>query len=123
MSSLLSRGQAMHNRVAEEQSPCGDVTYARVSRQSGTVRAWVGRTLFAGQTQSAARVEWGDRDYLVTVAAFEEAFGVGTKPAKGDRIVEAGTGTFELQTPTGEPVWRYSDQTRTVFRLHCKRVA
>ncbi len=122
--SLFTRGQALLNRLLAEQSPVGSagVTYTRVGGFAATLPAWVGRTLFALDSGSAARVEWGERDYLVSVAAFEAAFGPGTLPARGDRITEEGAGIFELQTPTGEAAWRYSDQTRTLFRLHCQRV-
>jgi hypothetical protein len=44
-------------------------------------------------------------------------------PARGDQVTEAGVGTFELAAPGGEPHWRYSDQTRTLYRVHCKRVS
>jgi hypothetical protein len=90
---------------------------------------WVGNSLFALAPKSpgGARVQWGDRDYFCAVADFQDLVGAGLLPTKGDRIQDVdpngNTVVFELNTPTNEPVWRYSDQTRQEFRLHCKRVA
>lgn len=103
------------------------VTYARpASSQSAALTAWVGRTVFRQQPapgQAGAQVIFGERDYLIPVASLVLG-GAATVPARGDRITEAGAGTFEAQPPAnGEPFWRYSDQTRTVYRVHCKRVS
>ena len=103
------------------------VTYARGST-TFALTAWDGRTLFSvrpGEPGGAAAV-WGDRDYLFAVADFA-AFGFATpSPLIGDRISETIGGTavtFEVMTPdSGEPAVRYSDQTRTVWRVHTKRV-
>lgn len=101
------------------------VTYTR-GAASATVTPWVGRTLFAREPQEpgGAAVVWGDRDYLLPVADLATAgFAL---PARGDRITEVVNGVtavFEvIQPDTGEPEWRYSDQTRQVYRLHTKRV-
>ena len=90
--------------------------------------AWPGKTLFAGETDSRARVTWGEADYLFQLADAQAASWQ-FPPAEGDRITDSlvpdpNTGkpvTFELQTPTQEPVWRYSDETRLTLRVHCKR--
>ena len=76
--------------------------------------------MFASNLIDGARIEFGDRDYLITAA--DLTFG---EPALGDRITESigseGSRTFEVMTPnTGEPAWRYSDQGRTVWRIHTK---
>lgn len=106
---------------AMEQSAAGvSVTYTR-GATSITLTAVVGRTVFASNAEGGPRIEFGDRDYLVAVAALT----LGT-PTLGDRITETIDGavvTFEAQTPdTGEPCWRYSDPERTTYRIHCKRV-
>jgi hypothetical protein len=97
------------------------VTYAR-GVTSLAITAVVGRTAFASNQMGGPRIEWGDRDYLITV----EDLTIG-EPAIGDRVTEVIDGTsivFELVTPdTGEPAWRYSDPQRTVYRLHMKRVS
>ncbi len=92
--------------------------------------AWVGRTAFVSNQNGAARVEWGDRDYLIlasALAGLPAAACIDETPvAIGDRITEVVEGaslTFEVMTPgTGEPAARFSDPTRTVVRLHCKQV-
>lgn len=102
------------------------LTYSRGALSAPLTTAWVGRTLFAGQSQSSgARAEWGERDYLIPVASLALG-GVLVTPSKNDRITETIGGVpvvFELQTPTGEPCWRFSDMYRTLYRVHCKRVA
>ena len=123
MGGLLARGQAMLNRVLSTGESVS-LVYARGGLSATLTTAWVGRTLFAGSTTSVARVEWGERDYLIPVASLILG-GVAVTPAKNDRITEVIGGKtviFELLTPTGEPPWRYSDQARTLYRVHCKRV-
>lgn len=90
-----------------------------------TLTAWVGRTLYARDADepAAATRIWGDRDYLFKVEDLVLA-GAKVTPREGDLVVETIAGvacTFELATPTGEPVWRWSDPTRTLLRVHCKR--
>lgn len=121
---LIDRGQAALN--ARMKAAAGrTVTYTR-GVSSASVTAWVGRTdQPAAQDQYGARQEWADRDYLLAVADLTAA-GFGS-PQAGDRITEtiAGTAvTFELVVPAGanDQAWRYSDQTRTVYRLHTKQV-
>lgn len=95
------------------------VAYTR-GATSVTITAVLGRTLFASNEEGGPRVEFGDRDYLVNVAALA-ALGFG-EPRVGDRVTDAGL-TFEVQTPdVGEPAWRYSDPGRTDYRLHTKQV-
>jgi hypothetical protein len=81
----------------------------------------VGRTAFSSNVADGPRVSWGERDYLVEAA--DLTVGI---PALGDRITEVIDGTttvFEIVTPdTGEPAWRWSDQGRTRWRLHVKKV-
>jgi hypothetical protein len=122
---LLHRGQAMLNRSLGTAGGVS-VTYTRgattVTILDTDGAAWVGRTAFASTQQGAARVEWGDRDYLILASALA-ALG---EPQVGDRVAETVEGVelvFEVKTPrTGEPAWRYSDPTRTVYRVHAKRV-
>lgn len=94
-----------------------EVTYKRGDLTAPLVMN-VGRTLFAANVDVGARVQWSERDYLALASELVAA-GFG-EPREGDRIIE-GSLTFELQTPTGEKVWRYSDPGRQIVRLHCKR--
>jgi hypothetical protein len=93
------------------------VTYTRLAA-SITLTAVVGRTVFSSNQIEGARVEFGDRDFLIDAAAL--TFG---EPQLGDRITEAGR-VFEIVTPgTGEPAWRWSDPQHTAYRIHTKRVS
>lgn len=123
---LLSRGQAMVNRALGDTEGV-TVTYSR-RLSSGTThtvtitRARHGRTLFAGLSEQAVAVQWGERDYLIEVADLV-LNGSATTPQRGDRITE-GSDVWELASPqTEEACWRYSDQGRTAFRCHVKRVS
>jgi len=88
--------------------------------------AELGRTAFRQQSPSpgGAGLIWGDRDYLITVADFA-AVGI-AEPLDRGRIVEVIDGqecVFSVMRPdTGEPAVRYSDNTRTKWRIHCKQV-
>lgn len=119
---LLSRGMALLNRL--EQVAAGvDVTYAR-GAQTLDVTAVVGRTAYAQTAPSpgGASLVYGDRDYLILAADLTLG-----EPAEGDRVTETIEGVacvFECMKPdTGEPAYRYSDATRTVWRIHVKQVA
>lgn len=122
---LLNRGQSwLTSRMPAAASPDGAITYQRKADASTTDLtgvAWPGRTLFSRVgKEGAAAVVWGDRDYLIPVTA------LGAEPARGDRITEVLNGesvTFEVRSPTvGEPEWRYSDEARTAYRVHCVEV-
>jgi hypothetical protein len=101
-------------------------TYTRGATSVPLV-VWDGRTLFSRQPTEpgGASAVWGDRDYLFAVADLAAA-GIAGRPVDGDRITETIGGvalTFEIMTPeTGEDSVRHSDQTRTVWRVHTKRV-
>lgn len=102
-------------------------TYTRGSTAVPLV-VWDGRTLFSRQPKEpgGAAAVWGDRDYLFAVSDLVAA-GIPGTPQLGDRVTETIGGTavtFEITTPdTGEPAVRFSDQTRTVWRVHTKRVS
>lgn len=82
-----------------------------------------GRTIFASNRQGGARIEFGEIDFLIDVA--DLVIGSATAPAEGDRLAVTIRGivyAFEIMPVSGEPAWRYSDQYRTRFRIHCKEV-
>ena len=106
---------------AQEQRAAGEtVTYAR-GAESLTLTAVVGNTVFATNVEGAARISFGDRDYLIGVA--DLTLGA---PRIGDRVHHVVGGAalvFEVQDlDGGEPAWRHSDPDRTTWRVHVKRV-
>ncbi len=121
--SLISRGQDFLNRqMAQAAAVDGGVTYTRTGTGAfvlAGVTAWVGRTVFRQDQQhgNGASVVFGERDYLIPASELPN------DPQRGDQITEDGVGTFEAVAPGGEPAWRWSDQTRTVFRIHTKKVS
>lgn len=97
------------------------VVYSR-GETSLSITAIPGRTVFSSNQDGGARIEFGDRDYLIV--ASDLTYG---EPALGDRIAETIDGTsttFEVVTPnTGEPAWRWSDPAHTRWRIHTKQVS
>lgn len=92
---------------------------------SATLTAVIGRTVYAVNRPDGARIEFGERDFLVTAADLVAANPDWTEPAVGDRFLVAGeTVTYECRPPaTGEPAWRWSDPLKTTFRIHTVEVA
>ena len=130
--SLLSRGQqVLIKRQLRAAIPEGEVWYTRKIGGDAidlTGHAWVGRTVFRRQgigDAGGAAVVWGDRDYMIPVCDLRDDEGELFTPARGDRIEEYfgdEVVTFEVIAPLSEPAWRYSDQGRTVYRIHVKEV-
>ena len=120
---LMASGTAFLNRSVKATHGV-TVVYSR-GAVSATLTAVVGRTVFSRNTPNGAAVEIGERDYLINVADLVLS-GSAVEPVKGDRITEVINGislVFEIVPPLGEPAWRYSDPSRTKYRLHMKKVA
>lgn len=102
-----------------------EVTYTQ-GDTTALLDAEYGRTAFRQQPPGpgGASLIWGDRDYFIAAAAFAAA-GI-AKPLESDLIVEVIDGqecVFKVMpTDTGEPAVRYSDNTRTKWRIHTKQV-
>lgn len=78
----------------------------------------------AAANVQAVRTEATERDYLIPVTEYA-AHSLGV-PQRGDRITEVIDGVtcvFECAPRDGEPEWRWSNDERLVYRLHCKQVA
>lgn len=94
------------------------VTYKR-GTSTYTLTVWRGNELenveIAGQ--SITRLDSTERDYLFLASDLS----IG-EPAKGDRIIDNGE-TFELMPVQGNPIWRWSDESRTIRRVHVKQVS
>lgn len=123
MPNLQARGVAALIRRMKQTNGLA-VTYTR-GAQSVSITAWTGNTLFARNVKDpGAPVVWGEGDVLFAAADLV-IDGENLTPQKGDTITLTLGGssvTFGLSTPTGEPVWRYADQTRMIIRVHCKEV-
>lgn len=89
-----------------------------------SLTVWIGRTVFAQNMESKARIEFGELDVFIRA---DELLVSGSKilPDKGDRVAITLNGTamvFKVaSTPTGEPPWRYSDAQRELMRVHLTR--
>ena len=123
---LLQRGESFLNSKLGQAAAVA-ITYARGATEiditEADEQAWIGRTAFSSSRVDGPRIEWGDRDYLIAVAALSDL----GEPAEGDLITETINGTaceFKVLRPdTGEPAWRFSDPTRTRYRVHVKQVS
>ena len=85
--------------------------------EDGTVETEIqavrGRTLFRAENEYGVTVRVTSADFIVSALEFE--------PLKGDEIICSGV-RFELLAPNNEPVWRWSDNGRTLMRLHTKEI-
>lgn len=87
--------------------------------------ATIGRTVFevADEAGFISRIE--SRDFIVRAADLV-LNGAAVLPQRGDRVRETvGPRVFvyEVLSPAGEDVWRFSDPQRTDVRVHTKFVA
>ena len=122
---LLSRAQAWLNDTLAADAG-SSLSYTRAGGATVALTCRAGRSQFSADDRAPKRVEWAERDYLIEVADFAAAFGSSVKPSNGDRIAETINGVacvFEVKPPSGETGWRFSDNTRTVYRVHTKRVS
>lgn len=100
-----------------------EATYTRGGETIAIV-VRLGRTIFASNRQGGPRIEFGEIDFLIDAAdlVLNESR---TQPAEGDRIaltLRSIAYTFEILPVGGEPAWRWSDEYRTCYRVHCKEV-
>lgn len=127
MSRLRARGAAWLRGKVEAFGGVA-VTYTAAGESRPLTATPAGRRSADGQgVTGPARVEAGERDYLVDAAAFAAALaGVVTEPAAGHRVAETVDGVacvFELAPRRDEPAWRWADSGRTQLRLFTRQVA
>jgi hypothetical protein len=97
------------------------VTYVR-GKDSVTVRATIGKSVFEVESGYAVLERVESRDYLVPAADLvldDET----TLPLKGDRIKETDGGkvfVYEVMAPGAEPHFQFSDPYRKTLRIHTK---
>lgn len=91
---------------------------------TGNTVAVIGRTVFSMNQPGRARIEYGQRDFLVTPANLVAAHASFTAPAVGMRFTVSGESTvYECRQPDGiEPAWRWSDPQETTYRIHTVQV-
>lgn len=78
------------------------------------VKATIGRTVFkVDNAFGSAYIE--STDFLVAVDALSE------QPKKGDKIF-LGETEYQVLAPQGENIWRFSDFSKTLYRIHSKRI-
>lgn len=122
MSNLFDRMATMLNRNMEIVA-AQTVTYTR-GGIAYTVTAELGRyDADAQQTTPPARVEWTERDWVITAANWTVA-GLSGTPAEGDRITATLAGqsmTFKVQRRGTEPAWQHNNDC-TAYRIHTKPV-
>jgi len=96
------------------------VTYVR-GDMTAQVTSVVGRTVFQVPREYGLFEEVETRDYLIEVSDLADF----SEPAAGDQVKDTLNGTvqiFEVMAPGDEPVFRYADLFRRVFRIHTKHV-
>jgi hypothetical protein len=108
------------------QASAGIIVIYHRGSASTNVGCWLGNTAFRVNDQTNSRLVWSERDYLIPVENLK-INGVLVTPTYGDWIEETDqnnvTRRFELSAPQGEQVWRYSDQQKTLYRIHTKERA
>lgn len=95
------------------------------SGTTASLTAVIGRTVYAVNKPDGARVEFGERDFLIAAADLAAANAAWTAPAVGDRFLVSGeTVTYECKPPdSGEPAWRWSDPLKTTYRVHAVEIS
>lgn len=89
------------------------------------INVWEGQTVFRTNSRERTFLDWSGKDFLVVASALQLA-GNQITPQEGDWIVRyneySQTETYKLSAPTGEPLYRRSDQEGYILRIHTKKV-
>lgn len=110
----------LKQRVGEAATYVRDDGLPNQSTAPITVISGRERDVVRDPARAAAWSQQGwDRDVLIPVAELTAA-GI-AEPVAGDRV-RIGTLVLEAFEPDGERAWRYSDATRTMYRIHCRAV-
>ena len=116
---LVRKGNEWLQRTRTERMS-DPVIYSR-GTSSVRVRATVGRSNFEYNDAEGLVTHSRTRDYLVNVRDLKLDY-IPCEPIAGDRITEIDGTTYEVQAVNGEPVWRWSDPQRTVYRIHTRYI-
>ena len=116
---------------AQVEAAAGETVLYTRGVLSAELVAVPGQTAFVSNAIDAARVQFGDADFIVRVGELERIGLTPATPKNGDRITRTIDGqavVFEMQDPgpgepgAGEPAWRYSGPDRYAVRIHTKFV-
>jgi hypothetical protein len=108
------------------QAHASEPVIYRRGGQAVALCATPGQTLLRLSDEfGGTRIEWTDQDFIIPRSALVLG-GNATLPRRGDRIEREIGGelhVFEVR-PYGpdEPQWRWSDRSRTIVRIHAKRL-
>lgn len=101
-----------------------DVTYVR-GANSVVLAATIGRTPFEQLDSSGVLQRIESRDFLVRAQDLV-ILAAEITPARGDKVQETIDGvvyTYEVLPFGGEPLWRWSDETKITRRIHTKLIS
>lgn len=90
-------------------------------------KVWTGRTPFRIMDRGQSRLIFGERDFLIPCKDLK-LNNILIVPQEGDWIEIPfenleGNKRFEFMAPNNEPIWRYSDPQRKIYRIHAKQVS
>lgn len=124
MPSLLQRGVSwLADKLKDHAGET--ITYTR-GAQSVTITAVPGKSMLRVQDSSGNSViEWTDADWLIAAADLVIG-GSAIEPQRGDLIARTSGGstiTYEVRPIESEGAWRWSDESRTIMRIHTKEIA
>ena len=124
MADLLQRGASWLADRLQDQA-AHQVVYERGASMVALQATFGSSLLKVDDGDSGVRMVRTDRDFIVRAADLVLGGDV-VEPQRGDTVREtvgAAVHVYEVLAPPGEPEWRYSDQHRTILRIHAKRVA
>lgn len=120
---MLRKGAEWLNRKLKQHA--GETLVYSRGAHSTTITAVAGKTLLQlNDDLGGVRVEWTDRDFLITASDLVLNGSV-TLPQRGDQIREvigSQTKVYEVTAPGAEPIWRWSDEGQQVLRVHTKEI-
>ena len=98
------------------------ITYRRGSARVAGIIAAMGDSEYEVENADGLIAEIHTADFLISVADLSR-FG---RPQENDEIdavmIDGTTATFIVTAPSPEPAWRFSDNYRSTYRVHTKRV-
>ena len=100
------------------------VTYARAG-DSVPLSPLPGTTLFEHYDTRGTLQTFHSRDFLIQASELILAASL-TEPQPGDKITEVAGGvthTYEVLRARDGEAWRFSDELRSIMRVHSKRIS